>query len=480
MERGGEETGGSPAPAVERQMGSLAMSQVEGTGSMAIMRSINWHNVLAALGVDVPLVITHDLGCLIAGVGTPRLIATGMGSMAVNDAWRRLLLEFAQTDMVRDHGAWKHRDAMVGVVIARVLGSVAIRVPAEHRGGRAAQMPTDALVYSRLDPLVAFGRYEQGAAVAWMETLTLHRLIPLLEIEQIDVDTLKLMSLFRGGTGDLAGVDLADLYQVIADTGLADIVDFSLELVPSLLEVRRETGQQTFGIDGYAAIERVGHLDSLMLSQLAYDDDVFLKKFVDGELFYYTHEKQFEAEHRVHHVLIDGSASMRGVREVFARGLALAMCKRLSVLGEEVVVRFFDSRLYDGVRAGSMGAEVPYVLNFRSERGRNYAAVAQQLVAEFAAPSRRDRRPLVYLLTHGECQIPRELLASVAGRAPVHGIFILPRGELTLSYLDLLQRVDVIDQRGAGMAQRAKTARGIIDSVEQRVGDARREGARRG
>ena len=143
-----------------------------------------------------------------------------------------------------------------------------------------------------------------------METVTLHRLIPLLEIEQIDVDTLRLLSLFVAGAGDVGMLDLADLYQVIADSGLADIVDFSLELVPSLLEVHRDSGQQTFGVDGYAGIERVGHLDNLMLSQLAYDEEVFLRKFVDRELFYYTHEKQYESERRVHH--IDGSASMRG------------------------------------------------------------------------------------------------------------------------------------------------------------------------
>ncbi|MGB1700773.1 MAG: hypothetical protein ACPHRO_12505, partial [Nannocystaceae bacterium] len=446
-----------------------AMSQVEGTGSLAIMRAVNWHNVLVTLGLDVPLVITHDLGCLVAGLGTPALVVTGLGNLAVLDAWRLLLVEFAQTDIVRTHGAWKHRDAMVGVVVARVLGSVMLRVPAVHRGGSPLPLPTDALVYGRLDARVAFGRYEQVAAAAWMETMTLHRLIPLLEIEQIDVDTLRLLSLFRQGGVGMRGEDFADLYKVIGDVGLSDIVDFSLELVPSLLEVRRDSGQQTFGIDGYAAIERVGHLDNLVLSQLAYDEDVFLRKLVDRELFYYTHEKQFESERRVHHILIDGSASMRGVREVFARGLALAMCKRLTVLGEESVVRFFDSRVYEGVRAGPMGNEVPYVLNFRSERGRNYGAVSRQLVSEFTAPSRRDQRPLVYLLTHGECQMPREVVMTLAERAPIHGIFILPRHELRLDYLDLIHRTDVIDERGLGFGERAQTARGIIDAVEREV-----------
>src|SRR5690606_29242669 len=111
---------------------------------------------------------------------------------------------------------------------------------------------------------------------------------------------------------------------------------------------------------------------------------------------------------------------MRGVREVFARGLALALCKRLALLGEHVILRFFDSRLYEGVRVGAQGhAEVPYVLQFRAEHGRNYARVIRQLNAELSAPRRGGvggggGKVLVYLLTHGECQLPPDDVAALA------------------------------------------------------------------
>lgn len=467
---------GVATAAVDREIGGLALSEVEGTGVLALMRAVAWHNVLARLGLAVPLVVVHDLGCLIAGIGRPASVRQGAGDPRLGEAWRELLVELSESDIVRSQAAWKHRDAMVGVVIARVLGAVRAQLPEYVRVRRPIELPVDVVHYTRTEPRSAYARYEQDTALAWLQTMVDNRLLPVLEIEQIDMDALRLLGLFRGGSGDVGGVDLADLYNVIVSPSMSDIVDFSLELLPSLLEVRRDSGQQTFGVDGYAAIERVGHLDNLVLTQLAYDEDLFAQKLVDNELFYYTHEKQFESESRHHYVLVDGSASMRGVREVFARGLALALCKRLALLGEDVTLRFFDSRLYEGVPVGTSGQEVPYVLQFRAERGRNYAAVIRQLNGELSAPRRGGGQTLVYILTHGECQFPREEVQLLASRAPIYGVFILPSGPLELSYADALHRLHVIDEDAIGLGRRATRARQIIDEVEGDL-EADREGS---
>lgn len=454
-------------PLLERQVGSLALSELDGAGPMALMRAVAWHNVLARLGIAVPLVIVHDVGCLLCGLGRPAALSQGIGDARLGEAWRQLLVELGESDLIRQAAAWKHRDPMVAVVLARILGSVAPQLPEEARIARARELPVDVVQYARIDPRSAYTRYDQEQALGWLRTMCTHRLLPLLEVEQIDVDALRLLGLFRAGEKGVAGLDLADLYNVIVSPQLADVIDFSLELLPSLLEVRREMGQQTFGVDGYASIERVGHIDNLVLTQLAFDDEVFEQRYVDRELFYYTHQKQYENERRVHYVLVDGSASMRGVREVFARGLALALCKRLALLGEEVVLRFFDSRLYEGVKVGAAGhGEVPYVLQFRAERGRNYAAVIRQFNAEIATPRRDAAQAIVYLLTHGEAQFPAAEVQALAHRAPIYGVFILPRGPLQLGYLDALHRVHVIDDDAIAVGRRATRARQIISEVE--------------
>lgn len=472
-------TGGGVDPAAgaefERQVGTLALSQLEGAGALALMRAVAWHNALARLGYAVPLVVVHDLGCLIAGLGRPSTQLRGLGDAEVCEGWRRLLVELADSELVRTQAGWKHRDPMVGVVLARVFSAVIPQLPEDVRVLRPAPLPVDVVQYTRVEPNSAYNRYDQSVAAAWLSTLVNNRLLPILEIEQIDLDALRLLGLFRGGEA-LPGVDLADLYNVIISPSLADVVDFSMELLPSILEVRREAGQQSFSIDGYASVERRGGLDDLVLTQLAYDEEVFEQKLVDNELFYFTHEKQMENERRTHQVLVDGSASMRGVREVFARGLALALCKRLAMLGEDVVLRFFDSRLYEGVKVSGTGsAEVPYALQFRAERGRNYARVIRQLNRELALPRRKEGQSLVYLLTHGECQLPPEEVATLAGRAPIYGVFILPSGPLELPYLESLHRIHVIDADAISHGRRAHKARQIIDEVQSDL-DGRRAG----
>ncbi len=455
----------------EREMATLALSEVTAVGGVLPLRALAWQRTVAQLGVAVPLVVVHDVGGVLAGLGHLAPQRRGRARSEVARAWRRLLQDLEHTALARTPAAWKHRDAMVGVVLARVLGALLPQLPEAVRTAspRAASLDLQLLV--RIDVADAFARRDTTDAQVWMDTLGRHRLLALLEVEQIDLDALRLLGLFGGAESSvLGGFELADLYQTIRDPALGDVVDFSLELLPSLLEVRRRTGQQSLGLDGYAAIERRGALDDMVLSQLAFDDDVFEQKLVDRELFFYTHEKQLDQEDRLHLVLVDGSASMRGVREVFARGLALALSKRLALLGDAVRLRFFDARIYDGVTVtGTGGGEVPYVLQFRAEHGRNYARVAEQLLAELSGARFGARHVVVYLLTHGSCRLPTDAVYAIAARASLHGVFIFPEHPLDLPYLDALYRVHVLDEAAVSTGQRSVHARRIIADAERGV-----------
>src|SRR5208282_4627633 len=130
---------------------------------------------------------------------------------------------------------------------------------------------------------------------------------------------------------------------------------------------------------------------------------------VDGELLYYTREQAPDEARRLHYLVIDASASMRGEREVFARGLAIALGKKLQLGGEEVCMRFFDSRLYD-LQRGRGGLPAAWLLGFKGERGRNPARVFAQLATEVALLRARDARdPVVHVITHAALHVPRHL-----------------------------------------------------------------------
>ncbi|HEY8090065.1 MAG TPA: hypothetical protein VIF09_19525, partial [Polyangiaceae bacterium] len=169
-----------------------------------------------------------------------------------------------------------------------------------------------------------------------------------------------------------------------------------------------------------------------------------------------------------HVLLIDASASMRGEREVFARGLAIALGKKLQLAGEEVWMRFFDSRLYDVHRARERQLPAAWLLGFKGERGRNPARVFAQLATEIALLRTRDQRdPVIHLITHAALHVPRPLVAEVRRQAHLFGVFILPSGgKLDLEWLDLLEGFAVVDH--ATLQQRtarAAAATKIVDDA---------------
>src|SRR4029077_16431618 len=131
-------------------------------------------------------------------------------------------------------------------------------------------------------------------------------------------------------------------------------------------------------------VGRKGSIDSMVLTELAWEEEELTRRMADGELLFYTREQAPREARRLHHVLIDASASMRGEREVFARGLAIALGKKLLLAGEEVWMRFFDSRLYDVQRARAPQLPAAWLLGFKGERGRNPARVFAQLATEVA------------------------------------------------------------------------------------------------
>ena len=165
-------------------------------------------------------------------------------------------------------------------------------------------------------------------------------------IDALDVDTLQLFGMLGGdaASGALAQVDLLT---TLASPEANDVVNFSMEILPTVLETSRRKGRGTFAAHGYAGLSRKGSIDSLMLTELSWDDDEFIRRFANDEIFYYAREQSNDEAKQLHHLLVDASASMRGQRATFARGIAIATAKKLLLAGEDVSLRFFDSRLYE-------------------------------------------------------------------------------------------------------------------------------------
>src|SRR5882724_248977 len=452
----------------------MALSHVQVDTPMALVRAAAWSNSLMRMGVHLPLFVIHDIGVMLSmsrGTGGYALrpreaqlarISVPPGAKPQLDQYRRLLENIAASEVTDRLAGLRLRDEMVAVLLSRILGDTYNRWRDRSKAAGAEPLPLDLGILGEIDYADHFREFDPRGVWGFVEHVVGQAMHIYTQVELIDLDTVRLLGLFKedsaSGSEALGGaIDLVDLFAALGSPEANDVANFSLDLLPSVLETRRSTGAQTFAVDGYASIERKGNIDSLVLSELAYG-----------------REKQREDERRLQYLLIDCSASMRGQRQVFARGLALALIKKLTLEGDEIWVRFFDSRLHETIKIARSGqVPVPYLLSFRSERGRNYGKVFRQLLIEVTRLRREQKRRVVmYTITHGQCHIEPELISALKQQAFLYGVVVLPSSDHLPEFVPLLDRSQIVS--GEVLTNRAERQRRALDIV----GDATRAAPR--
>ncbi len=467
-------------PAVSGPLGGLALSGVRAASPMMVVRALRWYRDLAKLGLHLPLFMVHDLGLLYAApreqfelgarAGLEAVLARVPRGADLCSMYRGVLGEIAESEASARASTMRLSDDLITVVLARVLGSLVQR--AKIRPPYPATIPFDPEMVRDIDAQLPalFGAVTRTFEIAMLEALGRARLHVLTLADALDLDTLRLLGMLGPESTAAGALAHVDLLAAMSTPAANDIVNFSLELLPSVLETRRTQATGTHAVHGYAGIGQKGSLDSLVLTELAWDETEFARRLIENELLFYTREQAPDEARRLHYLLIDASASMRGDRQVFARGLAIALGKKLQLAGEEVWLRFFDSRLYDVQRARPGQLPAAYLLGFKGERGRNPARVFAQLATEIALLRARDQRdPVVHLITHAALHVPRPLVTEIRRQAHLFGVFILPSGgELDLEYLDLLEGHAVVDHATLSQKNaRAAAATKIVNDATE-------------
>ena len=460
-------------------LGGLLLSCVRAATPMMVVRALRWYRDLARLGVNLPLFVVHDVGLLYAApreqlamgvrAGTAAVLEKQPRLLELHETYRSIIDEIGQSEASARARSMRLSDDLVVVVLARVLGAVA------QRNGRPpypAAIPLDPEMVRDIDAQLPslFAATQRQWETTALDALARSRLHVLTLADALDLDTLRLLGMLGPESSAAGALAHVDLLSAISSPAANDIVNFSLELLPSVLETRRSFAAGTHAVHGYSGIGSKGSLDSLVLTELAWEDAEFARRMLENELLYYTREQAPDEARRLHYLLIDASASMRGERQVFARGLAIALGKKLQLSGEEVWMRFFDSRLYDVQRARPGQLPAAYLLGFKGERGRNPARVFAQLATEIELLRQRESRdPVIHLITHAALHVPRPLVAEVARQAHLFGVFILPSGgELNLEYLDLLESHAVVDHATLQQKRaRAEAATKIVDQASK-------------
>ncbi len=462
------------SPEVAGPLGTLALSQVKPHSSTASLRAIKWHDDLRRLGMDLPFAVVHDFGMvLVAGPNQielgPRIDFSGIDQTLAAELRRYhdVLDEAHQSEAARRAPQLQMSDDLVVVVLARVLGDVSRKLrgrPAYH-----ARLPLDGSLFERLREQRLTQLYKSVDRSFERETIAAiagARLLILTLTDSLDLDTLRLFGMV--GLSEGGALAQVELLNSLETPEANDVVNFSLEILPSVLETKAKPAASTVAAFGYSGLGRRGSIDNMVLTELAWDDQELSRRIIDNEVLYYAREQQHEEEGREHLLLIDASASMRGDRATFARAMALATGKKLLLEGEDVAFRFFDSRLYEPHHAQRQDLPTAHILSFKGERGRNPARVFTELVTVLDLSRRHGEPPVVHLFTHAALYIPRDIVQQVRNLAQIAAMFILPSGgKLELDYLDMLNAHWVVDHSilSGGGEQRAEAARNILTAM---------------
>jgi hypothetical protein len=487
----------------EEALGSLLLAAVRPSADPLVRRAIGWARDLDRLGVELPLAMVHDVGLLMATPRAQLVIAPRVLPRETSPArpvhaeqharYVEAIRALADDETLESVRAMRPSDDLVVALLARVLGarSSPFRVQGRSRALEQASLDLIADPASSLPALYA--RQPHDGEIAALGRFADALLRVRVALDTLDLDTVRLLATYgaaapatasMSGALALEGLAQVELLAALGSLQANDVVNFSLELLPTVLETTRRAVPGTYASGGYSGLTRRGSLDSLVLTELAWDDAELVRRIVDDEVLFHARERSDEQASRVHLILVDASASMRGDRTTFARGVAIALAKRLEIAGEEARVRFFDRRLYEPfggtsrraeARRGALATMLPHILAFVGERGRSPERVLRALIGELDVLRARDhRQPVVHLVTHAAFYASRSLIAEVKQRASLFGVFITPqpdggeRREPPIDFLDLLDGHHTVDQSTlARRESRAKSAIAVVQALPE-------------
>jgi hypothetical protein len=433
---------------------------------------VKWHSDLRRLGIELPFALVHDMGLVLCAEADQLTVGPRCDIAAADprlgkavESYRRLLEDARESEAARRAPQLAMSDELLTVVLARLLGDVATRL--RSRPSYLAALPLDGSLFERLPPaklIELYGVLDRSFEREALERMAQGALLVITLTDALDLDTLRLFGML--GLSEGGALAQVELLASLETPEANDVVNFSLEILPSVLETKARPAASSVAAFGYSGLGRRGSIDNMVLTELAWDDTELTRRIVDNEVLYYARDQQQEEDGREHLLLIDASASMRGDRATFARAMALATGKKLLLQGDAVSFRFFDSRLYEPHMAQGHDLPTAHLLAFKGERGRNPSRVFSDLVTVLDM-GRHPMPPVVHLFTHAALYIPRSVVQLLRDLAQLTAVFILPSGgELNLDYLDLLATHWVVDHSTLISGERrAEAARGILEQV---------------
>src|SRR5690606_5645194 len=156
------------------------------------------------------------------------------------EAYAVLINTIAQSEVVQRCQAWRLGDDVVAVLLTKVLTPVFRAWPSDERSRLTRiVLPPDSQQFKADGELPRLTPEDAEYYESWLQTLLDRELQVRHAVEQLDIDTLRLLGLFKSDMGPQSPLEMVDLLGLFTMPMVNDIVNFSLQIIPSVLEATR-------------------------------------------------------------------------------------------------------------------------------------------------------------------------------------------------------------------------------------------------
>ncbi len=327
-----------------------------------------WLRGAAAANRSLPLALARDLGLLLTHAPEQIRIEKPAHLPFERDTtdYLNFLERLTHHPLVRELPRWLPQvsDAVLAVILARLVEG--LELPNEYGvpTGPAGIVFTQALSneLEHADVAQIWRGIPLNKRPDWGNLLPPEALARI-ESNLLALNREEIRFMVRFGPPLSGGPDPRDLMDILALTGLPRAARFALsqtiKLLPRVSSTQTVGGIQIYPKGGYEGLARKGSLDNLLLTELAWPDEIFLHRVLNHEALYYGRERPRERRRELAYLVVQLGWGLGGDGQVIARALVLALAQAMRQRGYEVLYSIAGSELTE-----------PSVLNKPGQVGR--------------------------------------------------------------------------------------------------------------
>lgn len=352
-------------------------------------RPATWLRSAGSVGISAPLFLVQDLGTLLTQsrdrlhVGRPGHLPGDVDT----SAYLAFLTRLAGHPVPREASVWDISDAIAGVVIARLLSGIAFPEQyATPTGAEAVKFGRQlGIQLDRIDVADLWRRTDPG------DRPVLAGLLPPETVARIEsnlrkLDINELRFLHTYGPRYAGAPDPREMLDLFTLLDLPPVVRKAmsqvLRLLPRVSEAVSTGGIQTYAMGGYDGLTRKGNMDSLMPTEAAYPDELFVHRIINHEALYYGREGEREIQRELAFIVTQAGVDMLGDLAVLSQGVTMALAQTMHRRGYEVQQSFIGAECTppDSMTRPADIQRVLYYKDKRSPRPKEMLdAVSRQL-----------------------------------------------------------------------------------------------------